>query len=83
MPQVSIELTRDDYELILMALGYSMGAACNNKDPSGARMCLRAANLFGAAGGNFQPYDVDAEIAALFPVARQTEDLAGEGESVV
>jgi hypothetical protein len=55
---VTVEFTRDDYDVLLIILGYATGAA---HDPDMQRMMIRFVNAINQGNPSFIPYEVPAE----------------------
>jgi hypothetical protein len=56
-----IELTQEEFNSVLMALGYATGAATDRGDHGMAIMFLQAVNAVGKHSPHFEPYAIGDE----------------------
>lgn len=58
MSDVKIALTREEYETLLLAVGYATGAALRDNDRKLMRAFLLLANAVNRDNPNWKPYEV-------------------------
>jgi hypothetical protein len=56
--QVILTMSRDDYDIILLTLGYALGAALQGQGPLGERVIVPLINRLNEGNPNFTPYHV-------------------------
>lgn len=59
--RVTLEMTRDDYERLLIMIGFACGAALRNGDRSQLYRWLEFANDMNAGNPAFLPYEIPEE----------------------
>ena len=57
--QVVLSMSREDYDLLLVALGSSVGAALQGKGMLGLKVACKLANRINEGNPNFKPYRED------------------------
>jgi hypothetical protein len=60
---IVITMTRDDYDSLLLQLGYAAGCAGQNDDPVFRRNNILLLNRLNAGNPHYRPYIVPEEIA--------------------
>ena len=61
--RVTLEMTRDDFDTLILALGYAAGAAHANPDLTLFWRWIAFANRLNATNPNFTPYEIPPEFA--------------------
>ena len=59
--QVVLTMSREDYELLLMALGTATGAALQGKGMLGLKVIVPLLNRLNEGNPNYTPYQVEAK----------------------
>lgn len=59
--EYSFTLSPNDYDLLLIMLGYAVGAAAERKDRHVLRIFLRLTNEINKNNPNFRPYELPPE----------------------